>query len=43
MSQISYFKTQPVLVTLGESWRGKPGNLGKHLEWRDRDETWWVE
>ena len=22
---------------------GETGNLGKRLEWRDRDETWWVE
>jgi len=21
---------------------GETGNLGKRLEWRDQDETWWV-
>ena len=30
------------MVTLG-GVGGKTGNLGKRLEWRDRDETWWVE
>ena len=39
MSQSSYFKSRPDPVTLG----GVLGetNLGKRLEWRDWDETWW--
>jgi len=42
MSQSSYFKSRPDLLTLGEL-EGETGNLGKRLEWRDRDGTWWVE
>ena len=42
MSQSFYFKSQLDLVTLGGGVLGG-GNLklGKHLEWRDRNETWW--
>ena len=25
----------------GGIWEGETQNLGKHLEWRDWDETWW--
>ena len=40
MSQSSYFKTRPDLSTLG----GVGGvNLGKHFEWTNRDEAWWIE
>ena len=40
MSQSSYFKSRPDILTLG----GVGGeNLGKHLEWRNRDEAWWIE
>ena len=41
MSQSSYVKSQPDLLTLGGG--GGRGNLklGKHLKWRDRGETWW--
>ena len=41
MSQSFYFKSRPDLVTSGGV--GGTGNLGKCLEWRDRDETWLVE
>ena len=42
MSQSSYVKSKPDLVTLGGGALGG-GNLklGKYLKWRDRDETWW--
>ena len=42
MSQSSYFKSRTDLMTLGGGELGG-GNLklGKHLECRDRDETWW--
>ena len=40
MSQSSYFKSWPYLVTLGEL-EEETGNFGKRLELRDRDETWW--
>ena len=42
MSQSSYFEPRLDPVILGEL-EGEMGNLGKHLEWRDRDETWWEE
>ena len=42
MSQSSYFKSRTDLVTLGKL-EGETRNLGKRLEWRDQDETWWVE
>ena len=42
MSQNSYFKSRTDLVTLG-GVAGGTGNLEKRIEWRDRDETWWVE
>ena len=42
MSQSSYFESRPYQVILGEL-EGETGNLGKRLEWRDRDETWWEE
>ena len=42
VSQNSYFKSRPDLVTLGEV-DGGTINLGKRLEWRDRNETWWEE
>ena len=37
VTQISYFKSRRGPVSLG----GEIENLGKGLEWRDRDETWW--
>ena len=40
MSQTSYFKSLSDPATLGEL-EGETGNLGKRLELRDRDETWW--
>ena len=42
VSQSCYFESRPDLVTFGRGEMGG-GNLklGKHLEWRDRDETWW--
>ena len=45
MSQSYYFKSWPDLVTLGGggSWEGETLYLGKHLEWRDRDEAGWRE
>ena len=39
VSQSSYFKSRPDLVTLGEL-EGEARNLGKRLDWRDWDETW---
>ena len=42
MSQISCYKSQQDLVTLG-GVGGEIRNVGKRLEWRDWDETWWVE
>ena len=42
MSQNSYFKSRPDLVTLG-GVGGEIRNFGTHLEWRDQDETWWIE
>ena len=43
MSPSSYFKSRPDLVTFGGGGGLGGGNLklGKHLEWRDWDETWW--
>ena len=41
MSQSSYFKSRPDLVTLRGVWGGGTENDGKRLVWRDRDETWW--
>ena len=41
VSQSCYFKTRPDLVTFGGDLGGGNLKLGKHLEWRDRDETWW--
>ena len=38
VTQTYYFKSRPYSVSLGEV--GGTVNLGKHLEWRDRDETW---
>ena len=38
VSQSSYFKCRSDLMTLGGVGGGNL-NLGKHLEWRDRDET----
>ena len=43
MSQSSYFKSRPDLLTLGGGVEGEIGKLGKHLEWRNRDEAWWIE
>ena len=37
MSQSSYCKSRPDLLTLG-GVGGDIGNLGKRLEWRNRDE-----
>ena len=42
MSQSSYYKSQSDLVRLGELV-GETANLGRCLEWKDRDETSWVE
>ena len=42
MSQSSYFKSSPDQMTLG-GVGGGTRNLGKRLEWRDRDETCLVE
>ena len=40
MSQSSYFKSRPDLLTLG----GVGGEIfEKHLEWRNGDEAWWIE
>ena len=41
MSQSSYLKSRPDLVTLGRELEGELENLGKRLECRDQDETWW--
>ena len=41
VTQISYFKSRPDLVSL--EGVGGAGNLGKRLEWKDQDETWWEE
>ena len=38
MLQSSYFKSRPDPVTLGES-EEETRNLGKRVEWRDRDDT----
>ena len=40
MSQSSYFRSEPDLLTLGGVGGG---NFGKHLEWRNRDEALWIE
>ena len=40
MSQSSYFKSRLDLLTLGGLGGG---NLGKHLEWNNGDEAWWIE
>ena len=42
VSESSDFKFWLYLVILGEL-EGETWNLGKRLEWRDRDETWWKE
>ena len=42
MSQSSCFKSQPDPVKLWEV-KGETGDLGKRLQWRDRDKTWWEE
>ena len=42
MSQSSYFKPRPDLLAL-RGIGGETGNLRKLLEWRNWDETWWVE
>ena len=39
MSQSFYFKSRPYSLILGEL-EVETGNFGKHLDWRDRDETW---
>ena len=39
LSQSSYFKYRPDLMTLGGVGGGETKNLGKRVEWRDRDET----
>ena len=41
MSQSSYFKSRPDLLTLGGVGGGEI--LEKHLECRNRDEAWWIE
>ena len=40
MSQSNYFKSRPDLLTLGGVGGGK---FKKLLEWRNRDEAWWIE
>ena len=40
VSQSSYFKSRPDPVTLG-GVGGGTSNLGKRLEWRNRNKTWW--
>ena len=40
MSQSSYFKSRPDLLTLGEL---EGEIIRKHKEWRNRDEAWWIE
>ena len=40
MSESSYFESRLDPVTMGDL-EGETGDLGKRLEWRDRDETWW--
>ena len=40
MSQSSYFKSRPDPLTFGGVGGG---NLGKQLEWRNRDEAWWIK
>ena len=40
VTQISYFKSRPDPVSLEG---GGTRNLGKGLEWKDQDETWWEE
>ena len=41
LTHISYFNTGQSSV-IGGSGEGI-GNLGKRLEWRNQDETWWEE
>ena len=41
MSQSCYFKSRLDPMTFGGVGRAEPKNLGKRLEWRYRDETWW--
>ena len=41
MSQSSHIKFQPYPVKGVLGGGAKPKLLGKCLEWRDRDETWW--
>ena len=41
MSRSSLFESRPDPVTLGGGSREGETDLGKHLEERDRDETWW--
>ena len=43
VTRISYFNSRPDPVSLGEVGEGRTGNLGKRLEFRDQDETWWEE
>ena len=42
VTQTSYSKSRPDPVSL-RGFGGGTGNLGKHLDWRDWDETWWEE
>ena len=39
VTQTSYFKSRQDPVSL----EGRDGNLGKRVNWRDQDETWWEE
>ena len=43
VTQICYFKSQLDPESLGGSGGGGTRNLGKHLERRDQEETWWEE
>ena len=39
MSQSSYYKSRPDLLTLGGELEGETRNLGKQLAWRNQNET----
>ena len=43
MSQSSYSKSPTRSGDIGGELDGETRNLGRRLEWRDPDETWWVE
>ena len=39
MSQSSYFKSRPDVLTLGDL----EGEILENTEWRNQDEAWWIE